>query len=80
MLARAFSSEPIARAVLDAKMRGAGVTLLFDRACAKDPACDLHLFAETDHFMFSESNTRVRTVIYDWLDKYFPVQARAAAA
>ena len=38
--------------------------------------CDLHLFAETDHFMFAESNTRVRTVIYDWLDKYFPVQAR----
>ena len=42
--------------------------------------CDLHLFAETDHFMFSESNTRVRSVIYDWLEKYFPVQARAAAA
>jgi dipeptidyl aminopeptidase/acylaminoacyl peptidase len=42
--------------------------------------CDLHLFAETDHFMFSESNTRVRTVIYDWLDKYFPVQATAKAA
>jgi len=42
--------------------------------------CDLHLFAETDHFMFSETNTRVRSVIYDWLDKYFPVQARAAAA
>ena len=42
--------------------------------------CDLHLFAETDHFMFAESNTRVRTVIYDWLEKYFPVQARAKAA
>jgi alpha-beta hydrolase superfamily lysophospholipase len=42
--------------------------------------CDLHLFAETDHFMFSESNTRVRSVIYDWLDKYFPIQARAQAA
>lgn len=42
--------------------------------------CDLHLFAETDHFMFSETNTRVRSVIYDWLDRYFPVQARAAAA
>jgi dipeptidyl aminopeptidase/acylaminoacyl peptidase len=42
--------------------------------------CDLHLFAETDHFMFSESNTRVRSVIYDWLEKYFPVSARAAAA
>lgn len=42
--------------------------------------CDLHLFAETDHFMFAESNKRVRTVIYDWLEKYFPVQAQAAAA
>jgi dipeptidyl aminopeptidase/acylaminoacyl peptidase len=42
--------------------------------------CDLHLFAETDHFMFAQSNTRVRSVIYDWLDKYFPVQARAVAA
>jgi alpha-beta hydrolase superfamily lysophospholipase len=42
--------------------------------------CDLHLFAETDHFMFSESNTRVRSVIYDWLDKYFPVHAKAKAA
>jgi pimeloyl-ACP methyl ester carboxylesterase len=42
--------------------------------------CDLHLFAETDHFMFAESNTRVRSVIYDWLEKYFPVSTRAAAA
>jgi hypothetical protein len=42
--------------------------------------CDLHLFAETDHFMFAETNTRVRSVIYDWLDQYFPVRARAAAA
>jgi uncharacterized protein len=42
--------------------------------------CDLHLFAETDHFMFAESNTRVRSVIYDWLDRYFPARARAAAA
>lgn len=46
---------------------------------AKQP-CDLHLFAETDHFMFAESNTRVRSVLYDWLDRYFPVQARAKAA
>ena len=42
--------------------------------------CDLHLFAETDHFMFAESNTRVRSVILDWLDQYFPVRARAKAA
>jgi hypothetical protein len=42
--------------------------------------CDLHLFAETDHFMFAESNTRVRSVILDWLDKYFPTKLRAVAA
>jgi dipeptidyl aminopeptidase/acylaminoacyl peptidase len=41
---------------------------------------DLHLFADTDHFMFAESNTRVRSVIYDWLEKYFPAKARAQAA
>jgi alpha-beta hydrolase superfamily lysophospholipase len=34
--------------------------------------CDLHLFAETDHFMFAETNTRVRSVLFDWLDRYFP--------
>lgn len=38
--------------------------------------CDLHLFAETDHFMFAEDNTRVRTVVLDWLAKYFPAHAR----
>ena len=41
---------------------------------------DLHLFAETDHFMFAESNTRVRTVILDWLASYFPVKAKEAVA
>ena len=41
---------------------------------------DLHLFAETDHFMFAESNTRVRTVIFDWLARYFPVKAKEAVA
>ncbi len=35
---------------------------------------DLHLFAETDHFMFAESNTRVRSVVSDWLQQYFPVK------
>jgi alpha-beta hydrolase superfamily lysophospholipase len=40
---------------------------------------DLHLFAETDHFMFAESNTRVRTVILDWLEKYFPVRVAKEA-
>jgi len=41
---------------------------------------DLHLFADTDHFMFAESNTRVRSVIFDWLEKYFPAKTRAKAA
>src|SRR5712691_2842460 len=41
---------------------------------------DLHLFAETDHFMFAESNTRVHTVIHDWLAQYFPVKAKEAVA
>ena len=35
--------------------------------------CDLHLFAETDHFMFDDDSTRVRSVLFDWLDRYFPV-------
>ena len=38
---------------------------------SKSP-CDLHLFAETTHFMFAESNVRVHTVLNDWLKKYFP--------
>ena len=45
---------------------------LFRRA--GQPA-DLHLFAETDHFMFAEGNERVHTVIVDWLAKYFPANA-----
>ncbi len=40
---------------------------------------DLHLFAETDHFMFGEDNTRVIAVVRDWLDKYFPAKASVAA-
>ena len=47
--------------------------------CAGQPT-DLHLFAETDHFMFAESNTRVRTVIFDWLAKYFPVKVAEAVS
>ncbi len=35
---------------------------------------DLHLFAETDHFMFAEGNDRVRRVITDWLEKFFPAR------
>jgi len=41
---------------------------------------ELHLFADTDHFMFAESNTRVRRIVQDWLADYFPVDAKAAAA
>ncbi len=40
---------------------------------------DLHLFAETDHFMFHEENTRVIAVVRDWLDAYFPVKASVSA-
>jgi uncharacterized protein len=42
---------------------------LFRRA--RQPA-DLHLFADADHFMFAESNERVRRVLLDWLAVYFP--------
>ena len=35
---------------------------------------DMHLFAETDHFMFAENNTRVREIVKSWLDKFFPVK------
>ena len=38
---------------------------------------DLHLFAETDHFMFSEENERVRTVVRGWLDRFLPIDPRA---
>jgi pimeloyl-ACP methyl ester carboxylesterase len=37
---------------------------------------DLHLFAETDHFMFAEENGRVRTVVREWLERFFPVHGR----
>ena len=41
---------------------------------------DLHLFDGTDHFMFAESNARVRTVLVDWLARYFPVKQKEAVA
>jgi pimeloyl-ACP methyl ester carboxylesterase len=44
-------------------------------ARAGEPS-ELHLFADVDHFMFAESNTRVHHVIQDWLAEYFPVGAR----
>ena len=41
---------------------------------------DLHLFDGVDHFMFAESNARVRTVLVDWLNRYFPATQPAAVA
>lgn len=41
---------------------------------------DLHLFGETDHFMFAEHNVRVRQVVVSWLEKFFPVIPVAKAA
>jgi alpha-beta hydrolase superfamily lysophospholipase len=41
---------------------------------------ELHLFADTDHFMFAETNTRVRNVVMNWLAEYFPAEAKRAAA
>ena len=32
---------------------------------------ELHLFADTDHFMFAEGTTRVRNVVENWLAQYF---------
>ena len=40
---------------------------------------DLHLTADTDHFMMAESNTRVINILRDWLAKYFPATATADA-
>jgi uncharacterized protein len=50
---------------------------LFQRA--GEPT-ELHLFADTDHFMFAEGNTRVHRVVRDWLANYFAVEAKAKAA
>lgn len=33
---------------------------------------DLHLFADVDHFLFSDNNPMVHTVVRDWLARYFP--------
>jgi alpha-beta hydrolase superfamily lysophospholipase len=41
-------------------------------ACAGMPK-ELHLFADTDHFMFAEGNRRVWQVVGEWLNKYLPV-------
>lgn len=34
---------------------------------------DLHLFAETDHFMFAEENVRVRDIVRSWLARFLPL-------
>ena len=39
---------------------------------AGQPA-DLHLIADVDHFMFGEGDSRVISILKDWLSKYFPV-------
>jgi len=44
---------------------------LFQRA---GKPCDLHLFSETDHFMFHEDNVRVMQVLKPWLEEFFPVK------
>jgi dipeptidyl aminopeptidase/acylaminoacyl peptidase len=33
---------------------------------------ELHLFADSDHFMFADENARIRRVLTDWLAQYFP--------
>ena len=38
---------------------------------------DLHLFAETDHFMFDEDNIRVRKLVAEWLERFFSVKSLA---
>jgi dipeptidyl aminopeptidase/acylaminoacyl peptidase len=35
---------------------------------------DLHLMADVDHFMFSEGNALVISLVRHWLEKYFPPQ------
>lgn len=45
---------------------------------AGQPA-DLHLTADTDHFMLAEDNVRVKHILSDWLDKYFPAKANVPA-
>ena len=36
---------------------------------------DLHLVADTDHFMLSENNRLVIALVRNWLEKYFSVTA-----
>jgi pimeloyl-ACP methyl ester carboxylesterase len=49
---------------------------LFKRAA--QPA-ELHLLSGLDHFMFSENNQRVWSIMRDWLERYFPARAATRA-
>lgn len=40
---------------------------------------DLHLTADTHHFMFAEDNVRVASILSDWLAKFFPADAKIPA-
>jgi pimeloyl-ACP methyl ester carboxylesterase len=44
---------------------------LFRRA--KQPA-ELYLLSDVDHFMFNQENPRVTRLIFDWLERFFPVK------
>jgi uncharacterized protein len=48
---------------------------MFERA---GQPTELHLFADTDHFMFAEDNVRVRAIVRDWLERFFPAKPASA--
>lgn len=43
---------------------------LFKRA--GEPS-ELHLMSDVDHFLLAEKNHRARTIVKDWLDRFYPV-------
>ena len=44
------------------------------------PPVELHLLDGTDHFMFVNADPRVTFTLRNWLDRYFPVRVKIAAA
>jgi pimeloyl-ACP methyl ester carboxylesterase len=44
---------------------------LFKRA--KQPA-ELYLLSDVDHFMFNQENPRVTRLVFEWLERFFPVR------
>jgi len=42
---------------------------------ARQPA-ELHLLADVDHFTFNEENPRLINIVHEWLERYFPAQAK----